>query len=114
MPGAVHDLTAARTHDIVNALASAQVLTFADRGYQSAGGSIRTPFKRNRRRQRLSRRENTVNRAHASIRALGEPAIATLKTWRLLSKLRCRPRRATAIVQAIVALHHIENLVHGS
>jgi hypothetical protein len=47
-------------------------------------------------------------------RALGERAIATLKTWRLLGKLRCCPRRATAIVQAILALHHIENPVYGS
>ncbi len=114
LPGAVHDLTAARAHDIVNALTSAEVLTFADRGYQGAGGSVRTPFKRHRRRQRLSRREKAVNRSHARIRALGERAIATLKTWRLLSKLRCCPRRATVIVQAILALHHIENPVHGS
>jgi hypothetical protein len=52
--------------------------------------------------------------AHARIRALGGRAIATLKTWRLLSKLRCCPRRATAIVQAILALHHIENPTYGS
>jgi hypothetical protein len=30
LPGALHDLTAARTHDIVNTLTSAHVLTFAD------------------------------------------------------------------------------------
>jgi hypothetical protein len=29
------------------------------------------------------------NTAHARIRALGEQAMATLKTWRLLPKLRC-------------------------
>lgn len=55
-----------------------------------------------------------MNLAHACIRALGERAIATLKTWRLLNKLRCCPRRATATVQAILALHHIENPTHGS
>ncbi|MFI2278747.1 IS5/IS1182 family transposase, partial [Catenuloplanes sp. NPDC020197] len=37
-----------------------------------------------------------------------ERAIATLKTWKILAKLRCCPRRATAIVQAILALHHVE------
>ena len=114
LPGATHDLTAARTHDIINALTSADVLTFADRGYQGAGGSVRTPFKRHRRRPRLSRREKAVNRSHARIRALGERAIATLKTWRLLGKLRCCPRRATTIVQAILALHHVENPRYGS
>ncbi|MDH6472813.1 hypothetical protein M2303_006396, partial [Micromonospora sp. H404/HB375] len=33
---------------------------------------------------------------------------ATLKTWKILTKLRCCPRRATAIVQAILVLHRAE------
>ncbi|MBB5115178.1 hypothetical protein FHU28_005017 [Micromonospora echinospora] len=70
--------------------------------------AMRTPFKRRRFRPKLSRRQKTVNRAHAEIRARGERAIATLKTWRILVKLRWCPRRATAIVQAILVLHHVE------
>ncbi|MER7475662.1 IS5/IS1182 family transposase, partial [Micromonospora sp. NPDC000018] len=31
-------------------------------------------------------------------RARGERAIATLKTWKTLVRLRCCPRRATGIV----------------
>lgn len=108
LPGAVHDLTATRTHGLIDALTSANVLTFADKGYQGAGGSVRTPFKRHRHRPKLSRRQRTVNRAHARLRARGERAIATLKTWKVLAKLRCCPRRATAIVQAILVLHRIE------
>jgi hypothetical protein len=46
LPGAVHDLTAARTHAIIEALTSAKVMTFADKAYQGARGSVRTPFKR--------------------------------------------------------------------
>jgi hypothetical protein len=53
-------------------------------------------------------RQKTINRAHAKIRAGGERAIATLKTWKLLVELRCCPRRAAAIVQAILVLHHVE------
>jgi hypothetical protein len=83
-------------------------MTFADKGYQGARGSVRTPFKRRRFRPKLSRRQKAVNRAHAKIRARGERAIATLKTWKLLVKLRCCPRRATAIVQAILVLHGVE------
>ncbi len=113
LPGATHDLTAARAHEIVDALTNADVMTFADRGYQGARGSVRTPFKRHRHRRRLSRREKAVNRSHARIRAIGERAIATLKTWRLLTKLRCCPRRTTAIVRAILVLHHIENPTFG-
>jgi hypothetical protein len=47
--GSVHDLTAARTHGIIDALTSNEVMTFADKGYQGARGSVRTPFKRHRR-----------------------------------------------------------------
>ncbi|GID29935.1 hypothetical protein Abr02nite_49180 [Paractinoplanes brasiliensis] len=42
LPGAVHDLTAARSHGIIDALTSADVTTFADKGCQSARGSVRT------------------------------------------------------------------------
>ncbi|MFD6757466.1 transposase family protein, partial [Micromonospora gifhornensis] len=102
------DLTAARTHGIIDALTSAEVMTFADKGYQGARGSVQTPFKRRRFRPKLSRRQKTVNRAHAKIHARGERAIASLKTWKILNKLRCYPRRATPIVQAILVLHHVE------
>jgi hypothetical protein len=93
-------LTAAREHSLIDALTSANVMTFADKAYQGAGGSVWTPFKRQPQRPPLSRRQKQVNRAHARIRALGERAVATLKTWKILTKLRCCPRRATAIVQA--------------
>lgn len=108
LPGAVHDLAAARAHGLVDALTGADVMTFADKGYQGAEGTIRVPFKRHHRRPRLSRRQKAVNRSHARIRGIGERAVATLKYWKILTKLRCCPRRATAIVQAILVLHAIE------
>ncbi|GIH67132.1 hypothetical protein Msi02_79490 [Microbispora siamensis] len=88
---------------LIDALTANGVLTFADKGYQGAGATVRTPFKRHRHRPRLSRGQKDVNRAHARIRALVERAIATLKTWKVLAKLRCCPRRATAIVPPIMA-----------
>jgi hypothetical protein len=48
LPGSTHDLTAARTHGIIETLTRADVMTFADKGYQGARGSVRTPFKRRR------------------------------------------------------------------
>lgn len=108
LPGATHDLTVARAHGIIDALTSSNVMTFADKGYQGARGSVRTPFKRRRFRPKLSRRQKAVNRAHAKIRARGERAIATLKTWKILVKLRCCPSRATRIAQAILVLHRVE------
>lgn len=80
---------------------------FADKGYQ--GATVRTPFKRHpRRRPRLSDGQKAGNRAHARIRAISEPAVATLKDWKVLTKLRCCPRRATQIVAAILVLHQAE------
>jgi DDE superfamily endonuclease len=61
----------------------------------------------------LSRRQEAVNRAHAKIRARGERAIATLKTWKILTKLRCCSRRAISLVQAILVLHPVETDRHA-
>jgi hypothetical protein len=44
LPGATHDPTAARSHGIIDALTSADVTTFADKGYQGARGTVRTPL----------------------------------------------------------------------
>ncbi|GAB1641416.1 hypothetical protein KRMM14A1259_18390 [Krasilnikovia sp. MM14-A1259] len=79
------------------------------RATKALAAACAPPFKRRRYRPKLSRRQKVVNRAHAKIRARGERAIATLKTWKILAKLRCCPRRASAIVQAILVLHCIES-----
>ncbi|SDZ21787.1 DDE superfamily endonuclease [Micromonospora pattaloongensis] len=113
LPGSVHDLTAARASGIIDALNSANVMTFADKAYQGARGSIRTPFKRHRYRPKLPRWQKKVNSAHARIRAIGERANATLKTWKVLTKVRCCPHRASAILQAILVLHHVENRAYA-
>lgn len=52
----------------------------------------------------VSRGQRDVNRAHARVRAIGERAVATLKGWKVLTKLRCCPHRATALAQAILVL----------
>jgi transposase len=44
LPGATHDLTAARSHGIVAALPAAEILTLAGKAYRSAGKTIRVPF----------------------------------------------------------------------
>lgn len=85
VPGATHDLTAARSHGIIDVLATAGLKCWADRAYQGAGRHIRVPF-RGRRLKRWKRRHNS---SHAKIRCVGEQAMAVLKGWRLLRKLRC-------------------------
>ncbi|MEV4105944.1 transposase family protein [Nonomuraea sp. NPDC049649] len=112
LPGATHDLTAVRTTGLIDALTAAGVKTFADKGYQGAGGTIITPFKRHWHRPPLSCHQRSVNRAHTRIRACGERAVATVKDWNLLTRLRCCPHRATPIVQAILVLQLIEEGRH--
>ncbi|MGV9771306.1 transposase family protein [Streptosporangium sp. NPDC003464] len=108
LPGAVHDVSAARKAGLIDALTSAGVKIFADKGCQGAGGTVRTPFQRHRHRPWLSRGQRDVNRAHARVRAIGERAVATLKGWKVLTRLRCCPHRATALVQAILVLQLVE------
>jgi DDE superfamily endonuclease len=103
LPGAVHDIRAAREHGIVDALADAGIPVWADKGYRGAGGTVRTPCWG--RWETLSIGQQAVNRSHAKIRALVEQAMATLKAWRLLRKLRCSTTRITSIVQAVLTLH---------
>ena len=46
--------------------------------------------------RKLPKRMRAGNTSHAKVRAIGERANATLKTWKLLTKIRCCPQRATA------------------
>ncbi|MEU3250168.1 IS5 family transposase [Streptomyces sp. NPDC006997] len=102
LAGAVHDVRAAREHGIIEALAEADITCWADKGYQGAGGTVRLPYRG--RWDSLSTGQQAVNRSHAKIRALVEQAIATLKSWRLLRKLRCSTTRITSLVQAVLVL----------
>ncbi len=43
-PGRTRDLTAARAHGIVQACLTRQILALADRAYQGAGATFRTPY----------------------------------------------------------------------
>ncbi|MFB7224549.1 transposase family protein [Streptomyces sp. NPDC056227] len=86
LPGAIHDVRAAREHGVVDALATIGIKCWADKAYRGAGGTVRTPYWG--RWETLSTGQKAVNRSHAKIRALVEQAMATLKAWRLLRKLR--------------------------
>lgn len=50
--------------------------------------------------------EATANTTHAKVRCSGEQAMAVLKGWRLLRKLRCSTNRITDIIKAVPVLHH--------
>jgi len=100
LPGAVHDLTAARIWGIVRELAASGLVVLADKGYIGAGEHIRTPY----RGRNKPASQKDANRAHARLRSPGERANAQLKTWRILRKLRCCPWRAGQLAKAIHVL----------
>ncbi|MFJ6900612.1 IS5 family transposase [Streptomyces hokutonensis] len=103
LPGAVHDVRAARENGMIDALAEAGINCWDDKGYRGAAGTVRVPYWG--RWENLSMGQQAVNRSHAKIRALVEQAVATLKPWRLLRKLRCSTTRITSLVQAVLTLH---------
>lgn len=112
LPGARHDMGAAREHGIIQALNAAAVPTMADSAYQGGGPAIRVPQRRRRldpdsgRYRPLSDNQKQVNTAHARLRGPGERANAQLKNWRVLRKIRSSPSRATTLVQAVQTLIH--------
>ena len=108
LPGAVHDLTAARTHGIIDALTSAGVKTFADKGYQGAGGTVRTPFKATGTGRAVAPAEGGEQGARRDPR-LRRTRDRHPQDLEDPGKLRRCPRRATTIVQAILVLHHVED-----
>ena len=100
LPGAVHDLTAARIWGIVAELAASGLVVLADKGYAGAGERIRTPY----RGRNHPASQKDAGRAHARLRSPGERANAQLTYWRILCKLRCCPGRAGQLAKAIHVL----------
>ena len=105
LPGATHDLSAARIWGILRELAAAGLIVLADKGYHGAGQPLLTPYKGRGKPES----QKDANRAHARLRGVGERANAQLKTWRILRELRCCPWRAGHLAKAIHVLQAREN-----
>jgi hypothetical protein len=110
LPGARHDMGAAREHGIIDAITAAGVRAVADTAYQGGGPAVRVPQRRRRldpdtgRYRRLSRAQREVNTAHARQRGPGERANAQLKNWKILRKIRSSPSGATTLIRAVQTL----------
>lgn len=110
LPGARHDMGAAREHGIIDALATHEIPAAADTAYQGAGPTVAVPQRRRRtdlgtgRYRRLSRNQKDVNTAHARRRGPGERANAELKNWRVLRKIRSSPNTAHRLIAAVQTL----------
>jgi hypothetical protein len=105
LPGAAHDLTAARIWGILRELAASGLLTLGDRGYPGAGKPVITPYKGRDKPPS----QKAANSAHAKLCGPGERANAQLKTWRNLRKLRCCPWKAGQLAKAIHVLQTRDN-----
>ncbi len=67
LPGAVHDLTAARIWGILRELAASGLVVLADKGYAGAGEHVRIPY----RGRGKPASQKDANRAHAQLRSPG-------------------------------------------
>ncbi|MCP2252754.1 DDE superfamily endonuclease [Prauserella aidingensis] len=112
LPGARHDMGAARQHGLIDALTTAGIRVAADSAYRGAGTNVELPQRRRTRqdtlddRPRLSANQKAVNLAHARLRGPGERANAQLKSWKILRRIRGRPHHATLLVNAVQTLIH--------
>jgi hypothetical protein len=100
-------MRAAREHGLLDALTDSGVQVIADSGYRGTGFAVpqrRRPADPETGRRRLSRNQREVNSAHARHRGPGERANASLKSWKVLRRIRCCPLRATSLVKAVLVL----------
>ena len=110
LPGARHDMGAARDHGILDAFEAAAVQALGDTGYQGAGLSVTVPQRRRRKNTEtgkyrpLSTAQKEVNTAHARLRGPGERANAQLKSWKILRKIRSSPNHSTRLINAVQTL----------
>ena len=95
------------------ALRDAGLIALGDKGYQGyqgyqgydeSGHHVVTPYKGRNKPQS----QKDANRAHAQLRGPGERANAQPKSWRILRKPRCCPRRAGRLAKAIHVLQNYE------
>ncbi|ANY05569.1 transposase family protein [Pseudonocardia sp. HH130630-07] len=110
LPGARHDIGAAREHGIIDALTEHRIRAAADTAYQGAGPTVAVPHRRRRkdpdtgRFRPLSHNQREVNAAHSRRRGPGERVNAELKNWKILRKIRSSPNRAGQLIAAVQTL----------
>ncbi|MEF9886914.1 transposase family protein [Streptomyces sp. P9-A4] len=111
-PGRTHDITAARRDHILDHLRAAGLGALADLGFIGLDDDpddpvVVTGFKATRA-HKLNPAEKQANRVLAAGRVPAERGFAHLKNWRILTKLRTDPARATHLFRAVLVLTNIE------
>lgn len=122
LPGKTADITAARHHKLLQRLRRAGLTVIADKGYHGFHKDLRntntntngdgdgdgdqialTPYKAETNRP-LTDTQKIANIVLNGTRCAVEGAFSTLKTWRVLDKLRLHPRHAPTLLQALLVL----------
>jgi hypothetical protein len=111
-PGRTHDITAARRDHIVDHLKAAGLGAMADLGFLGLADKgedpvVVTGYKATKKRK-LTTGQKTANKVISAARALVEHGFAHLKNWRILTKLRVSPARATNLLRALLVLTNLE------
>lgn len=110
-PGREHDMTCARTHGVIDALAEirSELPGLADLGYEGAAGVLRVPIKKAKGRK-LTDDDKTYNKLLRGVRGIGERANALLIVrFKALRRISLDPGRIGAITSAALVLLHHEN-----
>src|SRR5699024_6555145 len=98
--GPVHDVRAARIWKIAERLRAQGLPALGDKAYGGLSAVVCCPCKGRGKPQW----KKDINSEHAQLRGPGERAIAQLKQWRILRRLRCCPHRAGEIARAVLVL----------
>jgi hypothetical protein len=111
-PGREHDTTAVRTHtEILPALATAaaDLRPLGDLGYEGEADTITVAFKKPKD-STLTALQQQFNKAHNSIRAIGERGNALLKTtFKALRNISLDPWRIGRVVAAALVILHFDH-----
>jgi hypothetical protein len=108
-PGREHDTTCLRTHpDLLPTLAAVRsdLRTLTDLGYEGEADTVVVAFKKPKNGE-LTDLQQTLNRAHNRLRAVGERGNSLLKvTFKALRNISLDPWRIGAITAAALVILH--------
>jgi hypothetical protein len=107
-PGRTADITAARHNRLPAALRTAGLGVITDLGFTRLDDDPTNPVvihgRRAARTRPLTPAQKTANHLVSRERAANEHAFADLKNWRILTRLRTNPARATTLLRALLVL----------
>ena len=110
--GAASEIKTARHDKICQHLRTAGLGALADLGFVGLDTDRDDPVvitgAKRTRKKKLTAGQETANQIIAAARAPVEHGFAALKNWRILTRLRLNPTRATNLLRAMLVLTNLE------